>query len=361
MKKKVVVGLSGGVDSSVAALLLKQQGYEVIGLFMRNWKEEDASGSCTAYEDYEDVRRICAVIDIPYFTVDLSRQYFDNVFLHFLSEYKAGRTPNPDVLCNREIKFGHFRDFAMKLGADFIATGHYCGTLRKDGLTYLTRAADENKCQTYFLNQVTMEQISNAIFPLEKLQKSQVREIAARHDLVTAAKKDSTGICFIGERNFRNFLADYIPMKEGDIKTLDGKTVGRHNGVFYYTVGQRKGFGIGGKSGEGNDKAWFIIKKDIINNILYVNQGETDELFSKGLITGGFNFITRSLRESEHRLRFRLRHRQPLQTGTAVVLPDGNVRVDFDERQRAVAEGQYCVLYDGDICLGGGVIDKVIL
>ncbi len=360
MKKKVVIGLSGGVDSSVAALLLKQQGYEVIGLFMRNWKEDD-DGCCTAYEDYEDVRRICAVIDIPYFTVDLSKQYFDNVFSHFISEYKAGRTPNPDVLCNREIKFGHFRDFAMKLGADYIATGHYCGTKQQDGLTYLTRAYDENKCQTYFLNQVTMEQISNALFPLAKLLKTQVREIAAANNLITAKKKDSTGICFIGERNFRKFLSEYIPMKEGDIMTLDGKVVGRHNGVFYYTVGQRKGFGLGGKSGENNAAPWFIIKKDIKNNILYVNQGELDELYSSALITGPFNFITKPLNAGENRLSFRLRHRQPLQSGAATVLPNGNVRVDFDEKQRAVAEGQYCVLYDGDICIGGGVIEKVIL
>ncbi len=359
MKKKVVIGLSGGVDSSVAALLLKQQGYEVIGLFMRNWKEEE-DGNCTAYDDYEDVRRICSVIDIPYFTVDLSKQYFDNVFSHFLSEYKAGRTPNPDVLCNREIKFGHFREFAMKLGADFIATGHYCGTLHKDGLTYLTRAADENKCQTYFLNQVTMEQISNAIFPLEKLLKSQVRGIAAANNLVNANKKDSTGICFIGERNFRKFLAEYIPMKEGDIRTLDGKTIGRHDGVYFYTVGQRKGFGIGGKSGEGNNNPWFIIKKDIPNNILYVNQGETEELYSQGLITGNFNFITKPINDGENRLSFRLRHRQPLQQGTATLLPDGTVRVDFDKKQRAVAEGQYCALYDSDICIGGGVIEKIL-
>lgn len=317
MKKKIVVGLSGGVDSSVAALLLKQQGYDVIGLFMRNWKDD---GECTAADDYEDVRRVCGVLDIPYYTVDLSKQYLERVFAHFISEYKAGRTPNPDVLCNREIKFGHFRKLALELGAEYIATGHYCGTLVRDGLTYLTRALDENKCQTYFLNQVSAAQIENALFPLENLTKNRVRELAAANGLVTAAKKDSTGICFIGEREFRNFLSEYIPMKEGDIRTLDGKVIGRHNGVFFYTVGQRKGFGLGGKSGEQNARPWYIVKKDVRSNVLYVAQGENEELYSGGLITKGFNFITTPLREGTSGLLFRLRHRQPLQSGAVELL-----------------------------------------
>lgn len=361
MKKRVVVGLSGGVDSSVTALLLKEQGYEVIGLFMKNWEEQTDEGVCCSEQDFDDVRRVSQIIDIPYYTVNLSKEYYDNVFSLFIEEYKKGRTPNPDVLCNREIKFGYFKNLAMKMGADYIATGHYCGTMKDSGgLTYLTRAIDENKCQTYFLNQVTSKQIENVIFPLEKLMKNEVREIAKKYNLITAEKKDSTGICFIGERNFRQFLSNYIPMKEGDIKTLDGTTIGKHNGVFYYTLGQRKGFGIGGKEGLNNTQPWFIIKKDVHNNILYVNQGESDELYTNGLLTEKFNFITKPLIEGENRIQFRLRHRQPLQNGSAFLQSNGTVKVVFDEKQRAVTEGQYCVLYSGNICIGGGVIDSAI-
>lgn len=362
MKKRVVVGLSGGVDSSVAALLLKQQGYEVIGLFMKNWEETDDDGVCPAVDDFEYVKRVGAALDIPYYTVNLSKQYYDNVFAHFVEEYKKGRTPNPDVLCNREIKFGYFKTLAMKLGADYIATGHYAGIKKTDGRTYLVRAKDENKCQTYFLNQVTEEQIQNAIFPLQNLLKSQVRKIAQEHNLATAKKKDSTGICFIGERDFRKFLSNYIPMKEGEIKTLDGKTVGTHKGVFYYTIGQRKGFGLGGQKGEENQKPWFIIKKDVEKNILYVSQGEAQELFSDELITEKFNFITQPLPVGESKeIMFRIRHRQPLQKGTVIPREDGSARVIFENKQRAVTEGQYCVLYDGEICLGGGVISKAVI
>lgn len=283
--------MSGGVDSSVAALLLKQQGYDVIGLFMRNWVEEDESGCCTALDDYDDVRAVAGKLDIPYYTVDLSKEYWDNVFRQFVDYYKRGLTPNPDVLCNREIKFGPFAKYAKDLDADFIATGHYCNVLKKDGRTYLARAKDENKCQTYFLNQVSEKQIENVIFPVGNLLKPEVRKIAEENGLSTAEKKDSTGVCFIGERNFREFLKKYIPMQEGDIKTLDGKTVGTHSGVFYYTVGQRKGFGLGGA---GNGEPWYVVKKDVENNILYVNQGECDLLFTKELTTRGFNFITKN-------------------------------------------------------------------
>lgn len=357
MKKKVAVGLSGGVDSSAAALLLKEQGYEVIGLFMNNWHETGEDGACTAESDYADVRRVCSVLDIPYYTVDLSRQYSENVFKHFIDEYKKGRTPNPDVLCNREIKFGPFVTHAKKLGCDFVATGHYCGTLHDNGRTYLTRARDENKCQTYFLSMVSESQIENAIFPLQNMLKSEVRELAKKNGLITAEKKDSTGICFIGERNFREFLSSYIPCRQGDIKTLDGRTVGTHNGVFFYTLGQRKGLGLGGLHGESNENPWFVAKRDVENNILYVHQGETDLLYASGLVTGEFNFITEKITEAA-RLKARIRHRQPLFDVTAAPLPDGSLNIDFDKKQRAVAEGQYCVLYDGDICLGGGTIEK---
>jgi tRNA-specific 2-thiouridylase len=353
--KRVVLGMSGGVDSAVSALLLKQQGYEVIGLFMNNWVETSPDGCCTAESDYTDVRRVCALLDIPYYTVDLSKKYWDNVFNHFVEEYKKGRTPNPDVLCNKEIKFGAFKEQAKKMDADFIATGHYCGILNKNGHTYLTRAKDENKCQTYFLNQVNEKQIENVIFPLENYIKPEVRKIALENNLVNAKKKDSTGVCFIGERNFRKFLSQYVPMKEGEIKTLDGKTVGKHNGVYFYTIGQHKGFGLGGVRGSDNLDSWFIIKKDVKNNILYVNQGETDDIYSDTLTTEGFNFITEPI-ESGSKVLVRIRHRQMLQNATFYLLDNGNAKIVFEEKQRAIVEGQYAVVYIDNICIGGGVI-----
>ncbi|HHX49679.1 MAG TPA: tRNA 2-thiouridine(34) synthase MnmA [Clostridiales bacterium] len=350
--KTVVVGMSGGVDSSVAAYLLKQEGYNVIGLFMKNWEETDEDGVCTAQADYEDVVAVSNKLDIPYYTINLSKQYWDRVFNHFLDEYKKGRTPNPDVLCNREIKFGPFQDFAKQIGADYIATGHYCGNIVIDGRTYLTKAKDENKDQTYFLNQVSEKQIENVIFPLSSIDKNEVRKIATEQGFSTANKKDSTGICFIGERHFRNFLSNYIPMKEGDIKTLGGKTVGRHSGVFYYTIGQRKGLGIGGG---GNGNPWFVIKKDVKNNILYVSQGESSELFSKSLIADDFNFITTSLEDGE-KVEVRIRHRQPLQKAILNYLTKDSIEIAFEKPQRAIASGQYAVVYKGNICYGGGVI-----
>ncbi|HKL73479.1 MAG TPA: tRNA 2-thiouridine(34) synthase MnmA [Clostridia bacterium] len=356
-KERVVVGMSGGVDSAVAALLLKEQGYDVVGLFMKNWEENDKDGVCTAETDYTDVRRVCATLDIPYYTVNLSKQYWDNVFSHFVAEYKKGRTPNPDVLCNREIKFGVFKEHALKLDADYIATGHYCGTKKIGGKTYLTRAIDENKDQTYFLNQVMEKQIENAIFPLQNLTKPKVREIAEKNNFINAAKKDSTGVCFIGERDFKRFLSQYIPMREGDIKTLDGTTVGKHNGVYYYTIGQHKGFGLGGIKGLDNKDSWYIIKKDVENNILYVNQGEVDSLYNDRLVTEGFNFITEKI-PSNTRVLVRIRHRQPLQNATFYLDDKGNAEIIFDTKQRAIVEGQYAAVYIDDICIGGGVIGK---
>ncbi len=350
MSKKVVVGISGGVDSSVAAWLLKEQGYEVIGLFMRNWKEQDDSGHCTAEDDYADALRVCATLDIPFYSADFSKEYWERVFLHFVEEYEKGRTPNPDVLCNREIKFGPFKERAELLGADFIATGHYCGIKRENGRTYLTKSKDSAKDQTYFLNQLTEKQIENVLFPLQDIEKGEVRKIAERLNLVTADKKDSTGICFIGERKFREFLSGYIPMKPGDIM-CDGKIVGRHDGVYFYTLGQRKGLGIGGEG-----ERWFVIGKDVQKNILFVSHGEDDVLFKKELSCESFNWINGEPTEKEFRATARIRHRQPEQ-GCSVSITDGKVRVFFDEDQRAIASGQYCVLYRGDICLGGGVIE----
>ena len=354
-KKRVVVGMSGGVDSAVAAALLKEQGFDVVGLYMSNWKETDPNGCCTGEQDWTDVRYICDKIDIPYYSVDFSEQYMNNVFKLFVDEYKKGRTPNPDVLCNREVKFGPFADFARGLGADYIATGHYC-RIRHDGdIHYLLRAKDDNKDQTYFLNQVSSYQLRDVIFPLGDMTKPEVRELALKFDIPVAKKKDSTGICFIGERNFRQFLSQYIPMKDGDIVTQDGKVVGRHHGVYFYTLGQRRGLGIGG-SVDGNGERWFVLGKDVAKNLLIVSQGEDDVLFKDGLVTEGFNFITPPPAK-EFDCDVRIKHRQPLQKARAEVLENGDVRIVFCQKQRAIAEGQYAVVYYGEICLGGGVIN----
>ncbi len=355
MSKKVVVGMSGGVDSSVAAYLLKEQGYEVVGLFMRNWHEEDQSGHCTAEEDFRDVRRVCAILEIPYYVVDFSEKYLDRVFTHFVEEYKRGRTPNPDVLCNREIKFDAFASYARSFGADYIATGHYARLEVKDGLNYLMQAEDKDKDQTYFLNQLSNRQLDNVLFPLGSLVKKEVRAIAKERGLKTADKKDSTGICFIGERRFREFLSEYIPMKRGDIVNLDGVKVGEHEGVYYYTIGQRKGLGVGGS---GNGEPYFVVSKDVANNILYVSQGECKQLFTKHIEVDNFNFIPVTL-QGEIQVECRIRHRQPLQKATAI-FEGSRVKLRFDADQRAVAEGQYAVIYKGEYCVGGGVIERVI-
>ena len=355
MKKRVVVGMSGGVDSSLTALLLKEQGFEVIGLFMRNWHEKDEGGCCSADEDFYDVRRVCNDIGIPYYSVDFADQYYERVFKHFVEEYKKGRTPNPDVLCNKEIKFAPFVKHALSMGADYIATGHYCDVYHADdGLNYLLKAKDTNKDQTYFLNQLSSHQLDKVLFPIGGMDKSEVRALAAKYGLSTAQKKDSTGICFIGERNFRKFLSEYIPMQEGDIKTLDGKVVGRHDGVFYYTVGQRKGLGIGGG---GNGEPWFVVSKDVEKNVLYVSQGDQSMIYHGNLLCDKFNFITYRPKDSEFRCTARIRHRQPEQDAVAILKGDG-LQLVFDKPQRAIAEGQYAVVYVDNVCLGGGVIEK---
>ena len=348
--------MSGGVDSAVAAALLKEQGFDVIGLYMSNWKETDEGGNCTGEQDWQDVQYICGKLGIPYYSVDFSEQYMDNVFKLFVEEYKKGRTPNPDVLCNREVKFGPFADFARELGADYIATGHYCRVRHDGDMHYLLRAKDDNKDQTYFLNQVSSYQLRDVIFPLGDLLKPEVRALAKKYDIPVAEKKDSTGICFIGERNFRNFLSNYIPMKEGDIVTQDGKVVGKHQGVYFYTLGQRRGLGIGG-SADGNGERWFVLGKDVEKNLLIVSQGEDDILFKDGLVTEGFNFITPPP-SREFDCEVRIKHRQPLQKAHATVLDNGDVKLDFEIKQRAIAPGQYAVLYLNDICLGGGVINR---
>ena len=356
-KKTVVVGMSGGVDSSVAALLLKEQGYNVIGLFMKNWEEDDSQGVCTAEDDYVDVRRVCNLLDIPYYTVNFSKEYMDRVFKYFIDEYQKGRTPNPDVLCNREIKFGPFKEYAEKLGADYIATGHYCGILHDGDTHYLLKAKDKNKDQTYFLNQVSQKQLENVLFPLSGLEKPEVRKIAEDNGLVTAEKKDSTGICFIGERNFRQFLMNYIPNKEGEIRTYDGRVLGKHIGLMYYTIGQRRGLDVGGVKGD--DGRWFVIEKDLKNNILYVAHGAEDKLFSKGLLMNSCNFMPGTPDKKTFECTAKFRYRQDEQK-VLVNIRDNDIFVEFENRQRAITEGQYALFYLGEYCLGGGVIEKAI-
>ena len=355
----IVVGMSGGVDSSVTALLLKEQGYKVIGLFMKNWEEKDALGRCTSTQDYDDVRKVCDKIGIPYYSVNFSKEYYERVFEYFLASYKEGRTPNPDVLCNREIKFGPFLERAKILGADYIATGHYAKKEEQDGLFYLKKAFDKQKDQTYFLNQLNQEQLKFALFPLGDLTKPQVREIAKQHDLSTATKKDSTGICFIGERNFREFLSHYLPAQPGEIKTLNGKTIGKHQGLMYYTIGQHKGLGIGGQKGE-EQGAWFVAKKDLTTNTLFVDQGKQDALYSRELITAGFNWIPQKPAKPEFECFAKFRYRQADQKVTCKIEGE-NVHLEFSEPQRAITQGQFAVLYDeNENCLGGGEINEII-
>ncbi len=357
MNKTVVVGMSGGVDSSVAALLLKEQGYNVVGLFMRNWEETDVSGACTADEDFEDVKRVCGLLDIPYYTVNFAKEYMERVFSYFLAEYAAGRTPNPDVLCNREIKFGPFKEYAERLGADFIATGHYCGVSHENGVHRLLKAADLGKDQTYFLCQLSQKQLDGVLFPLANLQKGEVRRIAEERGLSTAEKRDSTGICFIGERNFRKFLSGYLPAKPGKIVTLAGEEVGEHQGLMYYTLGQRRGLELGGKKGE--EGRWFVVGKDLKDNILYVSHGDEAPLYSRGCTVEDMNFIPNPPNAAEFACGAKLRYRQPEQGVRVKRTGERTIELTFDEPQRAVTEGQFAVLYDETQCLGGGVITEV--
>ena len=356
-KGTVVVGMSGGVDSSVAALLLREQGYDVVGLYMVNWEEEGEYGCCTAEQDYDDVRRVCNKLDIPYYTVNFAKEYRERVFQYFLEEYERGRTPNPDVLCNREIKFGPFKEYAKSLGADFVATGHYCAIDHApDGLHYLLKAADANKDQTYFLNQVTQPQLEGVLFPLGGMLKPQVRAVAEKYGLSTAAKKDSTGICFIGERNFRKFLQSYLPAKPGRILTCDGRELGEHCGLMYYTLGQRKGLNIGGQKGDENPGRWFVVEKDLKNNILYVAHGDESRLYSRSCSVAGFNWIPSAPTEEVFSCTAKFRYRQSEQEVRVRRTGADTAEIQFRSPQRAVTPGQYAVLYDGEKCLGGGVI-----
>ena len=354
-RQRIVVGMSGGVDSSVAALLLRDAGHEVTGLFMDNWAD-DGSGHCRADEDRRDAVAVCGRLGIPIHFRDFSREYWAGVFEHFLAEYAAGRTPNPDVLCNREIKFKHFLDAARELGAEAIATGHYARVEHVDGTYRLLRARDRGKDQSYFLHQLGQEQLAATRFPLGELHKDEVRRIAAEHGLQTAAKKDSTGICFIGERDFREFLGQYLPARDGEMRTPDGTRIGTHPGVFYYTLGQREGLQIGGVRGR-PQAPWFVVAKDVGRNILYVDQGhDSPWLLSTQLRSEAAHWISGAPPARRFRCTAQTRYRQPDQACEVTVMDDGTLDVRFDRPQRAVTPGQSLVLYDGDACLGGAVI-----
>ncbi|GGH85726.1 tRNA-specific 2-thiouridylase [Pullulanibacillus pueri] len=352
---RVVVGMSGGVDSSVTALLLKQQGYDVVGIFMKNWDDTDENGVCTATEDYEDVARVANQIGIPYYAVNFEKEYWDKVFSYFLEEYKAGRTPNPDVMCNKEIKFKAFLDHALSLGADYVATGHYARVERSEGKTKLLRGLDNGKDQTYFLNQLSEEQLSRVLFPLGELKKPEVRKIAQEHGLATANKKDSTGICFIGERDFKTFLSHYLPAQSGEIRTIDGEYKGTHEGLMYYTNGQRQGLGIGGPGGP-----WFVCGKDLDKNILYVAPDNHPSLFSEGLTAEKVNWINGQPKTTTFTCTAKFRYRQPDQPVSVTVEPEGRLTVMFAEPQKAITPGQAVVFYDGELCLGGATIDAIL-
>lgn len=352
---RVVVGMSGGVDSSVTALMLKEQGYDVIGVFMKNWDDTDEFGVCTATEDYEDVRKVANQIGIPYYAVNFEKEYWDKVFTYFLAEYKLGRTPNPDVMCNKEIKFKAFLEHAENLGADYVATGHYARAVRdENGEVKMLRGQDQNKDQTYFLNQLSQAQLQKVMFPLGEIEKPEVRRLAEAADLATAKKKDSTGICFIGERNFKEFLSEYLPAQPGNMSTLDGKVMGKHDGLMYYTIGQRQGLGIGGEG-----EPWFVVGKDVESNTLFVEQGfDHPAMTSTALIANQVSWTSSTPKTGTFDCTAKFRYRQA-DVPVTVEVNEDEIKVTFKDAARAVTPGQSVVLYDGDECLGGATIDRI--
>ncbi|KYK91335.1 tRNA 2-thiouridine(34) synthase MnmA [Aggregatibacter actinomycetemcomitans] len=357
--KKIICGMSGGVDSSVSAFILQQQGYQVEGLFMKNWEEDDDTDYCTAAADLADAQAVCDKLGIKLHKINFAAEYWDNVFEHFLSEYKAGRTPNPDILCNKEIKFKAFLEYvAEDLGANYIATGHYVRRRGADDNAQLLRGLDNNKDQSYFLYTLSKIQVGQSLFPVGNIEKPIVRAIAEELGLVTAKKKDSTGICFIGERKFKDFLARYLPAQPGNIRTVDGEIIGRHDGLMYHTLGQRKGLGIGGVKGAGED-AWYVVEKDLINNELIVAQGhEHSALLSTGLIAQQLHWVDRLPIRAPLRCTVKTRYRQTDVPCTIEPIDDETIKVIFDEPQIAVTPGQSAVFYLDEICLGGGIIEK---
>lgn len=360
-KIKVICGMSGGVDSSVSAFILQQQGYQVEGLFMKNWEEDDDTDYCTAAADLADAQAVCDKLGIKLHKINFAAEYWDNVFEHFLAEYKAGRTPNPDILCNKEIKFKAFLEYAAEdLGADYIATGHYVRRRDHNGKAQLLRGLDPNKDQSYFLYTLSESQVAQSLFPVGDIEKPVVRAIAEDLGLVTAKKKDSTGICFIGERKFKDFLARYLPAQPGDIKTTEGEVIGRHQGLMYHTLGQRKGLGIGGVKGKA-ENAWYVVEKDLTNNVLVVAQGlDNSALLSNGLIAQQLHWVDRQPIREPLRCTVKTRYRQTDIPCQIIPLNDDSIEVRFDEPQIAVTPGQSAVFYQGEICLGGGIIEQSI-
>ncbi|MFT5117901.1 MAG: tRNA-specific 2-thiouridylase [Kiritimatiellia bacterium] len=362
---RVMVGMSGGVDSSVTALLLQQQGYQVEGLFMKNWDEDDGTEYCSAKDDLADAQRVCDTLGIKLHTANFAAEYWDNVFEYFLAEYKAGRTPNPDILCNREIKFKVFLEYAQVLGADLIATGHYVRRHDQDGLTQLLKGCDTNKDQSYFLHAVAGEQLAKTLFPVGELEKPAVRKLAEQHHLITHNKKDSTGICFIGERRFKDFLKQYLPAQAGEIVSDTGQVIGQHSGLMYHTMGQRQGLGIGGVK-NAPDAPWYVIDKEVDNNRLIVVQGDKHpRLYHQQLHATDMHWINPAPSQTSLRCHAKIRYRQADQACTVSIESSrsdggdgGGIHVAFDEPQRAVAPGQSVVLYAGEHCLGGAVINS---
>lgn len=354
----VIVGMSGGVDSSVSALLLKQQGYQVEGLFMKNWDEDDGTEYCTAIADLNDAQAVCDKIGIKLHKANFAAEYWDRVFEHFLVEYRAGRTPNPDILCNKEVKFKAFLDYALTLGADFIATGHYVRRAEQDGHAYLLKGLDNNKDQSYFLHAVDESKIARTLFPVGELEKPEVRALAEQHHLITHDKKDSTGICFIGERKFSDFLKQYIPAQPGNIETDTGDIIGKHQGLMYHTIGQRQGLGIGGLKNY-DESPWYVAQKDLERNVLVVVQGAQHPLlFASELETTQVDWINQEPESFPYRCKAKVRYRQADQDCVIEKLSEQHYRVVFDQPQRAVTPGQSVVFYQENRCLGGGVIEQ---
>jgi len=358
MTNKVIVGMSGGVDSSVAAFLLQEQGYHVEGLFMKNWEEDDDEEYCSAATDLHDAQQVCKQLDIPLHTVNFSSEYWDRVFEYFLAEYKAGRTPNPDIICNKEIKFRAFLEHAITLDADYIATGHYARKEKSASLCLLKKGLDPNKDQSYFLHTLDQTQLTNTLFPIGELAKQEVRKIAQRCSFDVFDKKDSTGICFIGERKFKDFLQKFIPSQAGDIVTLDGNTLGQHDGVMFYTIGQRQGLGIGGQINR-SEEPWYVVDKDITSNRLYVTQGrDHSSLLHRKVITQAIHWIAGSAPIDISNLKAKIRYRQEEQTCNLKQINEETFEISFNPPQWAVSPGQSIVFYQENTCLGGAIIEN---